>query len=112
MIARRYALVLYRHEDQRLSLDALAERAAMHPALVQRYVECGLIEPSDWEGATSVFDPSAVARLRMVGRLRNTLSINIAGIEVILNLLERFQALQRENERLRAVQRSNFEVQT
>jgi hypothetical protein len=27
-------------------------------------------------------------------------------------LLERFQALQRENERLRAVQRSNFEVQT
>jgi hypothetical protein len=65
-------------------------------------VECGLIEPSGWEGTTWLFDASAVPRLRMVGRLRETLSVNIAGVEVILNLLDRFSALQRENQTLRS----------
>jgi hypothetical protein len=101
MAARKYEIVLCRQDGQKLTLDALAARARMHPALVERFVECGLIEPIGWEGATWVFDVSALPRLRMVGRLREALSINVAGIGVILNLLDRFCALQRENETLR-----------
>jgi len=101
MAARRYEIVLCRQEGQQLTLDALAARAGMHPELVERFVECGLIEPMGREGAAWVFDPSAVARLHMVGRLREGLSINVAGVAVILNLLDRYCALQRENETLR-----------
>jgi hypothetical protein len=101
MAGRQYALVLCHQDDQRLSLEALAERAGMHPLLVQRFVDCGLIDPTGWEGAQLMFDASALPRLRLVGRLRETLSVNVAGIEIILNLLDRFRALQRENERLR-----------
>jgi chaperone modulatory protein CbpM len=101
MAARRYEIVLCRQEGQQLTLDALAARAGMHPGLVERFIECGLIEPAGWEGAAAVFDASAVARLRMVERLREGLSINVAGIAVILNLLDRYCALQRENETLR-----------
>ena len=74
----------------------------MHPALVERFVEFGLIEPVEWEGATLLFDASAVPRLRMIGRLRESLGINLAGIAVILDLLDRLCALQRENETLRS----------
>lgn len=102
MAARQYAIVLCRQEGQQLTLEALAERAGMHPSLVERFVECGLIEPVGWEGARVVFDASALPRLRMVGRLREALSVNVAGIGVILNLLDRFCALQRENETLRS----------
>jgi DNA-binding transcriptional MerR regulator len=102
MAAQRYALVLCRRDAQQLSLDAMAERAGMHPALVERFVECGLIEPVGWEGGNFMFDASALPRLRMVLRLRENLSVNVAGIEVILNLLDRFCALQRENEWLRS----------
>ena len=102
MAAPQYAIVLYRQQRQQLSLEALAERTGMHPALVERFVECGLIEPVGWEGARVDFDASALPRLRLVGRLRESLSINVAGIEVILNLLDRFCALQRENEMLRS----------
>ena len=102
MAERRYDLVLYRREAQQLTLDALAAHAGVHPALVEHFVELGLIEPIEWEGARSVFDASAVPRLRMIGRLRGSLGINLAGVGVVLELLDKFCALQRENEVLRS----------
>jgi chaperone modulatory protein CbpM len=99
MAAPRYDIVLCRREAQQLTLEALAARTDIHPALVERFVEFGLIEPIEWEGASTLFDVSAIARLRMIGRLRESLGINLAGIAVILDLLDRMCALQRENER-------------
>ena len=88
MALQRYDIVLYRRDAQQLSLDALAAHAGMHPMLVEHFVEFGLIEPVEREGATLLFDASAVPRLRMIGRLRETLGINLAGIAVILDLLD------------------------
>jgi DNA-binding transcriptional MerR regulator len=101
MTVRRYDIVLLRREPQKLTLDALASRAGMHPTLVERFVEFGLIEPIEQEGATLFFDPSAIPRLRMIGRLRESLGINLSGIAVIQDLLDRLCALQLENEALR-----------
>ena len=102
MALQRYDIVLRRREPQELTLDMLAARAGMHPALVQQFVEFGLIEPVEWQGARLLFDASAVPRLRMIGRLRESLGINLAGVAVILDLRDRFCALQRENETLRS----------
>jgi len=95
---RRYDIVLCQREAQLVTMEALAAHAGMHPALVERFVESGLIEPVEWAGTTFLFDAAAIARLRMIGRLRESLGINLAGIGVILNLLDRLCALQRENE--------------
>jgi DNA-binding transcriptional MerR regulator len=102
MALQRYDIVLRRREPQELTLDMLAARVGMHPALVQQFVEFGLIEPVEWQGARLLFDASAVPRLRMIGRLRESLGINLAGVAVILDLRDRFCALQRENETLRS----------
>jgi len=101
MAVRRYDIVLYRQESQQLTLDMLAARTGMHPALVQQFVEFGLIEPIEWQGTRSLFDASAVPRLRMIRRIRASLGINLAGVAVILDLRDKFCALQRENEKLR-----------
>ena len=101
MTVRRYEIVLVREEFQRLTLEKLASSADMHPALVERFVELGLIEPVEREGARLTFDPAAVPRLRTIQRLRTTLGINLAGIAVIQDLLDRICAVQRENEALR-----------
>jgi len=98
---RRYDIVLCRQESQQLTLDMLAARTGMHPALVQQFAEFGLIEPIEWQGTRSLFDASAVPRLRMIRRLRESLGINLAGVAVILDLRDKFCALQRENEKLR-----------
>ena len=101
MAAPRYDIVLCRSEPQRLTIETLATRAGMHSALVERFVECGLVEPVEWQGATILFDAAAVPRLRTIGRLRESLGINVAGVAVILDLLDRVCALKQENETLR-----------
>ncbi len=101
-ILRRYEIVFRRPESRLLTLELLAAHADMHPALIERFVECGLIEPSAREGAKMFFDAAAVPRLRTIRRLRENLGINLAGIAVILDLLDKLGALQREN----AVQRN------
>ena len=102
MITQRYEIVLRQQETERLTLDALARRAGMHPALIERFVEFGLIEPLDCEDPNDVFDTSALPRLRAIGRLRDCLGVNLAGISVILDLLDRLRTVQRENECLRS----------
>jgi DNA-binding transcriptional MerR regulator len=84
-----------------LSLDALAHRAGMHPALVERYVELDLVQPCEREGACLFFEPSAVVRLGAVNRLRQSLGINLAGIAVVLDLVDQICVLQRDNDLLR-----------
>src|SRR4051812_15760801 len=100
MTVQRYQIVFRGTDEQRLTLDDLALHTAMHPAMVERLVEFGLLTPMRQEGA-DVFDASAVSRLRTIGRLRRTLGINLDGISVILDLLDKVRALQRENENLR-----------
>ena len=98
MMAGRYNLVLMRDERQQLTLDTVAWCAGMHTALVERFVEAGLIEPVARQGEALLFDAAAISRLRLIGRLRDALGINVAGIAVILDLLDRMRALQRDNE--------------
>jgi DNA-binding transcriptional MerR regulator len=83
--------------EERWTLDHLARRAGLHPAMIERCVEYGLIQPMAREGATLFFDPSVVPRLRKIVRLRESLGINMAGIAVILDLLDRVRALQHES---------------
>jgi chaperone modulatory protein CbpM len=98
----RYDIVLCRHESQQLTLEVLAARAGLHPTIVQQFVEVGLIDPIEWEGHRCWFDVSAVPRLRTICRLRESLGINLAGIGVVMDLLDKCCALQRENEWLRS----------
>jgi chaperone modulatory protein CbpM len=96
----REMIVVLKSRDL-LTLEALARRAHMHPDLVERYVELGLIHPCEGEGPSLVFEPSTVLRLGAVNRLRQSLGINMAGIVVVLNLIDQICALQDENHRLR-----------
>ena len=100
MSIRQYQIVFYGSDNQQLTLDDVALHAGMHPAFVERLVELGLVTPIRQQGAM-FFDPSAVSRLRTVARLRQSLGINLAGISVILDLVDKICALQRENENLR-----------
>jgi DNA-binding transcriptional MerR regulator len=86
-------------DREECTMDWLARRAGMQPAMIERCVEYGLIEPSARKGKALLFDPAVLPRLRKIGRLRESLGINFAGIAVILDLLDRVRALQRESRR-------------
>jgi DNA-binding transcriptional MerR regulator len=100
MTLGQYEIVFCAADNQRLTLDDLASHAGMHPAFVERLAEFGLVTPIRQQGAL-LFDPSMVSRLRTIARLRQSLGINLAGTSVILDLVDKVCALQRENENLR-----------
>ena len=64
-------------------------------------MEYGLIEPRARRGTQWLFDTACIARLRTIERLRRDLGANLAGIAVILDLLDRLHTLQREVEQWR-----------
>jgi DNA-binding transcriptional MerR regulator len=97
----RAHITLGRIEPEQLTLDGLAACARVHPALIQHFVDYGLIEPSARTGTQLVFDTACIARLRMIERLRRDLGANLAGVAVILDLLDRLTTLQREVEQWR-----------
>ena len=101
MTERRYQIVLSRNEHEQLTLEALASHCNLHPALVERFVEFGLLNPVGRIGTQMLFEVAAVPRLRMIERLRCDIGINLAGIAVILDMLDRLRVLQVENDRLR-----------
>jgi DNA-binding transcriptional MerR regulator len=97
----RAHITLGRIEPEQLTLEGLAACAGVHPALIERFVEYGLLEPSVRTGTQWLFDTACIARLRMIERLRRDLGANLAGIAVILDLRDRLIALQREVEQWR-----------
>jgi len=101
MSGPRAHLTLCRVESEQFTLESLAACAGVHPALITSFVEYGLLEPSARTGTQWLFDPACIARLRTIERLRRDLGANLAGIAVILDLLERLTALQREVEQWR-----------
>jgi len=101
MSESRAYITLSRSEPEQLTLEGLAACAGVHPTLIQHFVEYGLLEPSARTGTQWLFDTACIARLRMIERLRRDLGANLAGIAVILDLLDRLTALQREVEQWR-----------
>ena len=96
----RTGLVLWRAERQQITLDSLASSAGIHPDLVRKFLEFGLIEPVERVGDRLFFDLASVSRLQKIQRLRRDTGANLAGIAIILELVDRLCALQRENELL------------
>lgn len=96
-----FQLALRHVERERLTIDVLAARCGLHPALLERFVEYGLLEPLARAGTEMWFDLASITRLRLIERLRHDLGANLAGVAVILDLLDRMALLQGEVERLR-----------
>jgi DNA-binding transcriptional MerR regulator len=97
----RAHITLGRIDPEQLTLEGLAACTGVHPTRIAYFVEYGLLEPIARTGTQLFFDTACLARLRMIERLRRDLGANLAGIAVILDLLDRLASLQREVEQWR-----------
>ena len=76
-----------------LSLEEVAARCSLHPLLVERFVALGLIDPL--EGEPNRFAPEVTLRLWRAFRLRRDLGLNYSSAALVLELLDRIEALER-----------------
>ena len=72
------------------------------PTYTLRYYEkIGIIEPSRSQGNTRLYSESDIVLLRRVKTLVEDMGVNLAGVEVILHMMQRMNELQDELERMR-----------
>jgi MerR family transcriptional regulator/heat shock protein HspR len=83
-------------------ISVAAKLVDLHPQTLRHYERLGLISPYRSEGARRLYSPHDIERLRKINRLTNDLGINLAGVEVILNMSERMAEMQAEMERMQA----------
>jgi MerR family transcriptional regulator/heat shock protein HspR len=91
MSARRNGFVL---------IGEISRRYSIHPQTLRIYEREGLIKPDRTEGNTRLYGPDTIERLEIVLTLIRDLGVNLAGVEVILNMKERMESLQQKADRL------------
>ena len=83
-----------------LMISAVAQRFDIHPQTLRLYEREGLISPKRSAGNTRLYDDTTLLRLEIILNLTRELGVNLAGVEVILNMQEQLVQMQVEAERM------------
>jgi MerR family transcriptional regulator, heat shock protein HspR len=81
------------------TISAVATQYEIHPQTLRLYEREGLLKPSRSEGNTRLYTEADLERLEIILSLTRDLGVNLAGVEIILNMREKMDAMQREFER-------------
>ena len=80
------------------TISAVAEMYSVHPQTLRLYEREGLLEPSRSVGNTRFYSQEDLERLEAILNLTRDLGVNLAGVEIVLNMRERMEEMQREME--------------
>lgn len=86
--------------DDYVLIGVVAEKFGVHPQTLRLYEREGLIRPPRSSGNTRLYDRETVERLEIILTLTRDLGVNLAGVEVILDLRARLSRMEGEVERL------------
>jgi len=79
-------------------ISAVADQYQIHPQTLRLYEREGLLAPSRSEGNTRLYTDEDLERLEVILKLTRDLGVNLAGVEIILNMREKMEAMQRQIE--------------
>jgi MerR family transcriptional regulator/heat shock protein HspR len=79
-------------------ISAVAEQYQIHPQTLRLYEREGLLAPSRSDGNTRLYTDEDLERLEVILKLTRELGVNLAGVEIILNMREKMSAMQRQIE--------------
>ena len=80
------------------TISAVAEEFDVHPQTLRLYEREGLLKPSRSEGNTRLYTDADLERLELILSLTRDLGVNLAGVEIILNMREKMGEMQRQIE--------------
>jgi MerR family transcriptional regulator/heat shock protein HspR len=87
-------------------ISAVAQTYNIHPQTLRLYEREGLLKPSRTEGNTRLYTDEDIERLELILSLTRDMGVNLAGVEVVLNMREKMERMQRQMEDfVRLVQR-------
>ncbi len=83
-------------------ISVAARLVEMHPQTLRYYERAGLLKPTRSSGKIRLYSQREIDRLRKIARLTNELGVNLAGVEIIIDLTERLEQMQEQMNRREA----------
>ena len=77
-------------------ISAVAQKYNIHPQTLRLYEREGLLKPSRTDGNTRLYSEDDLEQLETILTLTRDLGVNLAGVEVILNMRRKIQQMQGE----------------
>jgi len=94
-------------KEKTYTISVVAKLYDIHPQTLRGYEREGLIDPSRSDGNTRTYTDEDLKRLEIILSLTKELGVNLAGVEIILNMREKMDSMQKEFERFFAYLRNH-----
>jgi MerR family transcriptional regulator, heat shock protein HspR len=100
-----------RYDDEPCYVISVAAKLVdLHPQRLRYYDRIGLLRPSRTAGRIRLYSQRDIETLRKISRLTEDLGVNLAGVEVVMNMSRRIQELQRQMEQMQRQASAEIEM--
>lgn len=82
------------NDEPMFVISVAARLVEMHPQTLRYYERAGLVKPKRSRGSIRLYSQRDIERLKKIARLVENLGVNLAGVEVIINLTEKLELMQ------------------
>lgn len=77
-------------------ISVVAKAYGIHPQTLRLYEREGLLKPSRTEGNTRLYSEEDLRQLEVILNLTRELGVNLAGVEIVLNMRRKMEQMQQE----------------
>jgi len=92
---------MHSYDEPVYLISVVATMLDIHPQTLRQYEREGLVEPSRTGGRMRLYSQRDIDRMKLILRLTRQMGVNLAGVDVALQLKEQIDEMQKEIDVLR-----------
>jgi len=93
--------MMHSYDEPVYLISVVATMLDIHPQTLRQYEREGLVEPSRTQGRMRLYSQRDIDRMKLILRLTRQLGVNLAGVDIVLQLKEQIDQMQDEIDQLR-----------
>ena len=92
---------MHSYDEPVYLISVVATMLEIHPQTLRQYEREGLVEPSRTQGRMRLYSQRDIDRMKLILRLTRQMGVNLAGVDIVLQLKEQIDQMQIEIDQLR-----------
>lgn len=92
---------MHSYDEPVYLISVVATMLDIHPQTLRQYEREGLVEPSRTQGRMRLYSQRDIERMKLILRLTRQMGVNLAGVDLVLQLKEQIDEMQKEMDTLR-----------
>jgi len=93
--------MMHSYDEPVYLISVVATMLDIHPQTLRQYEREGLVEPSRTQGRMRLYSQRDIDRMKLILRLTRQMGVNLAGVDIVLQLKEQIDQMQIEIDQLR-----------